>query len=291
MSQEDQVISSESEAEVTLRGSEEGESGSEAEFEHLRRDSGSPAHNQAHSSFLVQLKTQATDGDGHGVSQARLVGASPSSTLGVHVDQGQERPRPVDDVILIRPHTETSHIRKTSWSEDSIYPLEAMTRFESAMTIALQGGGRSDALVWPWLNRYLGLVLWKTNESPTEPTPVDNPGTRYWMKQRAKQSPVDLAIEVGATREYFLGYPNEDHDLRYKAWMWLHDQQKSDLLDTLTLGAAPNHHVEPLIVQMQSSSSTDLANKTRFTSFLFFPRRYIHNSNVSMFRGKIVGRF
>ena len=123
MSQEDRVISSESEAEVTLRGSEEGESGSEAEFEHLRRDSGSPAHNQAHSSFLVQLKTQATDGDGHGVSQARLVGASPSSTLDVHVDQGQERPRPVDDVILIRPHTETSHIRKTSWPEDSIYPL------------------------------------------------------------------------------------------------------------------------------------------------------------------------
>ena len=62
-------------------------------------------------------------------------------------------------------------------------------------------------------------------------------------------------MEVGAAREYFFGYPNEDYDLRYKAWMWLHDQQKSDLLDTLTLEAAPNHPVEPLVVLMQSSST------------------------------------
>ena len=148
-------MSSESEQEETFRGSEEGETGIETEHSPIRTKAHGSDRNKFHSSILVQGQTQATDGDGRGVPQARLVAALPSSTP--DIGQGQERPRHVDEEVLIRPPTETSPTPKTSWSEDSIYPLEAMTRFESAMTIALQGGGRSDALVWPWLNRYLGV--------------------------------------------------------------------------------------------------------------------------------------
>jgi hypothetical protein len=163
MSQEDQVMRNESEQEEAFSGSEDGETGSETEHSPICTKGDGSDRNKFHSSILVQGQTQATDGDGHSVSQARLVGAPPSSTPDVHVDPGQERPGQVDERVLIRQHTETSPTPKTSWLEDITYPLEAMTRFESAMNLALQGGGRSDALVWPWLNRYLGLVLWETN--------------------------------------------------------------------------------------------------------------------------------
>jgi len=130
MSQEDHHIISESESEVTPRGSEDEGRGSDAEFEPLRTDGDSSAHNQSHPSIQVQLLSQVMDGDGHGVPQARFDGALPSSIQ--DVDQGQERHRHVDEVVLIRQHTKTSPTTKTSWSEDSIYPQEAMIRFESA---------------------------------------------------------------------------------------------------------------------------------------------------------------
>ena len=46
MSQEDHHIISESESEVTPRGSEDEERGSDTEFEPLRTDGDSSAHNQ-----------------------------------------------------------------------------------------------------------------------------------------------------------------------------------------------------------------------------------------------------
>ena len=114
-------------------------------------------------------------------------------------------------MLLISPRTETSHIQKTSRPVDSDYPQEAMLRFEAATTIAFKGGGCSDELVWPWLNRYLGLVHGEISTPATEPTPECNPGTRYCTRQRVGQSPSDLAREVSMAREYFFDYPTEDH--------------------------------------------------------------------------------